>query len=171
MDGTPLGVLGWGGRVKGTPPTADGPLAWAWVVPLQADPHGLHCEFCQTQREIITTPATPDSARHAPSYYTKIGSHQEFAAVWGPASNSSKEALPLWSEAEQARQDAANTALAQREIERDRPAVTADRLFVAGATVATFRDLLPRTGEYYLLVKLATTDAALASRWETLHRG
>lgn len=143
----------------------------------QADPHGLFCEFCNTQREIISSPppaAAPAPADAPPSYYTKLTSHQDFAAIWGQRSNSSTDAVPLWSE-----NDRSEKARAPRSgpgpMSPSHPPIDPPRLRVrmAGLTRDMAWDVALLCGDYYMLVKMFFTDRQQAGKWEklSLHRG
>ena len=140
---------------------------------IQADPYGISCEFCGTQREIITSPPVAEGgggsgsggASAGASYCTKIGSLKEFAAMWSsPPLNDStaKQALPLKSEMDRAKRD---------EMDRSRRAGQSGRVFFAGATTETVWDVAKETGDWYLLVKQTFLDRALTRKWETLDRG
>lgn len=152
---------------------------------MQADPHGLFCEFCNTQREIISSPpmaAPPVAQEAAPSYYTKLSSHEDFAAVWGTGSNSSRAAVPLWSEIDRQQKDqppvtagqpAASASSSSSTSSEARGSVgsVAERVHMAGATKGMLWEVAGRSGDWYMLAKLTGTDRQLGDKWETLHRG
>lgn len=163
---------------------------------LQADRFGLHCEFCQAEREIVTSTtgaagSSPSSAAGAeePSCpFIKIKTYDELAEVWrsteeekgaggaaaAAAASASADAAdrPLYSEERKRKADEAAREASSRLMTGpgSRPEGHV-RLYVAGTGPKNVWAVAEATGDWYFLYKVLSLDEALAAKWDSLHRG